>query len=728
MELKLKIPKQIQQNYSILNYDYAAPFDIFLEEYIDGFIVIDKQTIKIFHQNQLYQEYAIQDFEKFGSKATINGGYIYGIKQQNEVILATSSKKYFTRLANIALGLNIYLQEKFFPTSDANEPFCPKCGRVYPFGLNHCIYCKKKKDSLKRLWGFTKNYRVFMLLQYLFLLLPILFDSINPMVFERIINDYLVPKNTDYKGFAFMILLVAGIYIIKTIFSMLEQYFNPIVAFGIGDNIRVQVYDKIQKLSIASASKKTTGSLITRVSSDTQEVQWFFSWGIPNFIRVILTAVVVFALMLIMDYKLTLLVLIPLPFIYVIKIVTQHIIWPRYDKRWKQLSKTNNVLHDILGGIKVVKSYSQEEKEIQHFKKENKKLKEYDYQAEKTWLMIMPWVWFLVGAGEILIIYVLGNRVIDNPSNLGSLMKWMSYTGMLYGAVVSLTNYAGMFFDFKIRFEKISEILEEDINYDQGTSLHSIEGNVEFKNVRFGYLSYTPVLKNISFSVQKGQMIGIVGYSGSGKTTLVNLLMKLYSPDNGQILIDGIPLEEFDAFEYRKQLGVVIQETFLFSGTILDNIRYGKSDATYEEIIEVAKIARAHDFIIKKPFGYDTKLGNKGAGLSGGEKQRIAIARAILNRPKIFILDEATSSLDTITEKEIQDALNEIVKGKTTFVIAHRLSTLKNADRLIVLNKGEMVEFGTHQELMKKKGYYYELVNAQKLTYQSNNEQATLQD
>ena len=548
------------------------------------------------------------------------------------------------------------------------------------------------------------------------------------MVFERIINDYLVPKNTDYKGFAFMILLVAGIYIIKTIFSMLEQYFNPIVAFGIGDNIRVQVYDKIQKLSIASASKKTTGSLITRVSSDTQEVQWFFSWGIPNFIRVILTAVVVFALMLIMDYKLTLLVLIPLPFIYVIKIVTQHIIWPRYDKRWKQLSKTNNVLHDILGGIKVVKSYSQEEKEIQHFKKENKKLKEYDYQAEKTWLMIMPWVLFLVGAGEILIIYVLGNQVIDNPSNLGSLMKWMSYTGMLYGAVGSLTNYAGMFFDFKIRFEKISEILEEDINYDQGTSLHSIEGNVEFKNVRFGYLSYTPVLKNISFSVQKGQMIGIVGYSGSGKTTLVNLLMKLYSPDNGQILIDGVPLEEFDAFEYRKQLGVVIQETFLFSGTILDNIRYGKSDATYEEIIEVAKIARAHDFIIKKPFGYDTKLGNKGAGLSGGEKQRIAIARAILNRPKIFILDEATSSLDTITEKEIQDALNEIVKGKTTFVIAHRLSTLKNADRLIVLNKGEMVEFGTHQELMKKKGYYYELVNAQKLTYQSNNEQATLQD
>ena len=430
--------------------------------------------------------------------------------------------------------------------------------------------------------------------------------------------------------------------------------------------------------------------------------------------------------MLVMDYKLTLIVLIPLPFIYFIKVFTQHVIWPRYDKRWKQLSKTNNVLHDILSGIKVVKSYSKEEKEIRHFKDENKKLREYDYQAEKSWLMIMPIVMFLVGSGEILIIYILGNRVIDNPSNLGSLMKWMSYTGMLYSAVSSLTNYAGMFFDFKIRFEGISEILDEEIKYDKGQKMPFIEGNVEFKNVRFGYLSHTPVLKNISFSVQKGQMIGIVGYSGSGKTTLINLLMKLYSPDSGQILIDGIPLEELDAFEYRRQLGVVIQETFLFSGTILDNIRYGKADATFEEIIEVAKIAKAHDFIVKKPFGYDTKLGNKGSGLSGGEKQRIAIARAILNHPKIFILDEATSSLDTITEKDIQDALNEITKGKTTFVIAHRLSTLKNANRLIVLNKGEMVEFGTHQELMNKKGYYYELVNAQKLTYQANQKNPAL--
>jgi len=329
----------------------------------------------------------------------------------------------------------------------------------------------------------------------------------------------------------------------------------------------------------------------------------------------------------------------------------------------------------------------------------------------------MPFIFFLIGSGEILLIFVLGNRLIADPNNYGVMTKWMSYAGMLYGSVSNLTEFSGMFFDFKVRFGKIAEILEEDITYDKGTLKKEIEGNVEFKNVRFGYLSYTPVLKNISVSIKKGQMIGLVGYSGSGKTTFVNLLMKLYSPDSGNIYIDGIDIEEYDAFEFRKQLGVVIQETFLFSGTILDNIRYGNPKATNEEIIEAAKIARAHDFIVKKPFGYDTKLGNKGSGLSGGEKQRIAIARAILNKPNIFILDEATSSLDTITEKEIQEALDEIIKGKTTFVIAHRLATLKNADYLIVLNKGEMVEFGTHKELLEKKGYYYELVNAQKLTY-----------
>lgn len=717
MELKLKIPQAILDHYPIKEYNYAAPFNVFEEQYMDGFLVVDKESIKIFHQNKLYKEYLLKEFDFVNSKSTLSGGYIYGVIKKEEIILCACSKKYFTRLANIALGINVYLKEAFFPKSLENEPYCPKCGRVYPYGLNHCIYCEKKSKSFKLLWSFTKNYRWLILLDYLILFVFVVIGAINPLIFEKLVNEYLRPKNPYFNGFILLILLIGAVYVVNTIFKMIEGYINPITAFGIGKNIKIKIYDKIQKLSIGSASKKTTGSLINRVNSDPQEIQMFLAWGLPNFLFTIVTFVVILILMFIMDYKLAFLVIIPLPFLYFFKKLAERFIWPKYDVRWKNLSKANNTLHDILNGVKVVKTYSQEEKEITHFKKASNRLRNSNYQAEKAWVTIMPFIFFLIGSGEILLIFVLGNRLIADPNNYGVMTKWMSYAGMLYGSVSNLTEFSGMFFDFKVRFGKIAEILEEDITYDKGTLKKEIEGNVEFKNVRFGYLSYTPVLKNISVSIKKGQMIGLVGYSGSGKTTFVNLLMKLYSPDSGNIYIDGIDIEEYDAFEFRKQLGVVIQETFLFSGTILDNIRYGNPKATNEEIIEAAKIARAHDFIVKKPFGYDTKLGNKGSGLSGGEKQRIAIARAILNKPNIFILDEATSSLDTITEKEIQEALDEIIKGKTTFVIAHRLATLKNADYLIVLNKGEMVEFGTHKELLEKKGYYYELVNAQKLTY-----------
>ena len=276
---------------------------------------------------------------------------------------------------------------------------------------------------------------------------------------------------------------------------------------------------------------------------------------------------------------------------------------------------------------------------------------------------------------------------------------------------------------FNVSAIKVFEILEEKVDVENTLDTKiEIKGNVSFKNVRFGYLSYTPVLKDINLQVKQGETIGIVGHSGSGKTTLVNLLMKLYECDYGDILIDGVSIKEIDSYSYRKQLGVVLQETFLFNGTIFDNIKYGNENATYEDVIEAAKKAKIHDAIVSKELGYDSKIGVRGAGLSGGEKQRVAIARAILNNPNLYILDEATSSLDTVTEKQIQDELAEITKNKTTFIIAHRLSTLKNADRLIVLDKGNIVEIGTHKELIDKKGYYYQLVNAQYMTYQKKAE------
>lgn len=265
---------------------------------------------------------------------------------------------------------------------------------------------------------------------------------------------------------------------------------------------------------------------------------------------------------------------------------------------------------------------------------------------------------------------------------------------------------------------KVFEILEEnnDISDNENAVSLDIKGDIEFKNVYFGYKAYNPVLKDVSFSIKQGEMIGIVGHSGVGKSTLINLVMRLYDATSGQVLIDGTDVRDISQNSLRSQVGVVLQETYLFSGTVLDNIRYAKPDATFEEIVNAAKTANCHDFITRMPDGYNTVVGERGYNLSGGERQRIAIARAILHDPKILILDEATASLDTQTEKQIQDALDRLIKGRTTIAIAHRLSTLANADRLIVLKKGRVAEIGTHTELLQSKGVYYELVMAQKQT------------
>lgn len=265
---------------------------------------------------------------------------------------------------------------------------------------------------------------------------------------------------------------------------------------------------------------------------------------------------------------------------------------------------------------------------------------------------------------------------------------------------------------------KVFEILEEDndISDTENAVSLDIKGDIEFKNVYFGYKTYNPVLKDVSFSIKQGEMIGIVGHSGVGKSTLINLVMRLYDATSGQVLIDGTDVRDISQNSLRSQVGVVLQETYLFSGTVLDNIRYAKPDASFEEIVNAAKTANCHDFITRMPDGYNTVVGERGYNLSGGERQRIAIARAILHDPKILILDEATASLDTQTEKQIQDALDRLIKGRTTIAIAHRLSTLANADRLIVLKKGRVAEIGTHTELLQSKGVYYELVMAQKQT------------
>jgi len=318
--------------------------------------------------------------------------------------------------------------------------------------------------------------------------------------------------------------------------------------------------------------------------------------------------------------------------------------------------------------------------------------------------------------GEFIILYYVGNEILGGNMTLGEMSLFSSYAGLIYGPLRMIAGIPRHAMRFLTSSSKIFEILDEEIEIsDREESVDkAIKGDIEINNISFGYESGTEVLHNISLSIKSGEFIGLVGKSGTGKSTLINLIMRMYDVEDGSILVDGIDIRDYSQESLRSQIGVVLQETFLFSGSIYQNIAYAKPSASREEIIAVSKLAGCHEFIIKLPDGYNTKVGEKGYSLSGGERQRVAIARALLHNPRILILDEATASLDTETEKQIQDALANLSANRTTIAIAHRLSTLRNATKLVVIDKGRIAEIGTHDELIEKKGIYYGLVMAQR--------------
>jgi ABC-type multidrug transport system, ATPase and permease components len=361
-----------------------------------------------------------------------------------------------------------------------------------------------------------------------------------------------------------------------------------------------------------------------------------------------------------------------------------------------------------------VKAFAQEDYENNKFLRRNEELREAGVRADTRWFTVFGYMSFFAGLGQLINWSVGGYMVYAGTLTLGDFWKVHSLLTLIYGPLQWFAQVNNWFSRAMAGADRIFEIMDmEKESYGKEGDQKEIRGEVVFENVRFGYDKSNPVLKGLSFAAKPGDMIGLVGKSGAGKSTTINLVCRFYEPDAGSIKIDGIDYREIDLQAMRHQIGIVLQEPFLFNGTIAENIAYGKPGASFEEVIVAAKAANAHNFILGKPDGYDTLVGEKGAKLSGGERQRVSIARAILHNPRILILDEATSSVDVETEKQIQEAIGRLVEGRTTFAIAHRLSTLRNATRLIVMEKGEIVETGSHAELMESKGIFYNLVQTQ---------------
>ena len=475
------------------------------------------------------------------------------------------------------------------------------------------------------------------------------------------------------------------------------------------------VYEKIQSLSLGYIGKRKTGDLMNRITGDTDRISNFMVHTAPNVVNELLTMTGILIIMFTFNWKLALIVLIPVPFILIVMRLFRSFIRNLYRKQWRQSDRANSLLQDIISGIRVVKSFGKEKYAINQFKNESKKLADITIYNEKTWQTLFPGLMFVMGIGSFFIMLIGGRMVLNETMKVGELVQFTTYAGMLYGPLNMISFFPRAISEVATSTERIFDVIDQDPDIKESPSAisHEIQGEIAFDNVTFGYQSYEPVLENIDITINPGEMLGLVGHSGAGKSTFINLVMRLYDVDEGSIKIDGIDIRNIRKEDLNRQIGVVLQETFLFSGSILDNVRYSKPDATAEEIILACKLANAHDFIVKFPDGYDTIVGERGHRVSGGERQRISIARAILSNPRILILDEATSSLDTNTELKIQEALTRLVKGRTTIAIAHRLSTLKFANRLLVVDKGKKAELGTHKELMDLKGIYYGLVSAQ---------------
>jgi ATP-binding cassette, subfamily B, bacterial len=614
-----------------------------------------------------------------------------------------------------------YLQERAkngpdtpVPDANADKHTCLSCGRyLADHSSTVCPNCIERGKIFKRLVLQARPYWASLGIVVVLLLLSTVTDLMPPYLTRIMIDDVLEPGGNA----GLLLQLVLALLVIQIIHVGLMIWRNWLtinVSGRFTAEIRDKLFAHLKKLPVDYFDKHQTGRLMTRINQDTNELQGLFS-QMTTFVFNLLVVLGIGIVLFSMAPSLGLYVLIPTPFVMIAAYFYYRYMRPHFRRFWIARWRLNAMLNTFIAGVRVVKAFAQEDQEEARYHQRNNDMLQTQLQVDLAWSKFFPLISFAFSAGGLIIRYTGGLAVLDGRITLGTLMAFIGYLGMFYGPLSNLTHVSQALNRFLTISQRTFELLDEaeQVQPAQPVSKPAISGEISFDRVTFGYDPYFPVINDVSFKVEAGEMVGVVGHSGAGKTTIVNLMCRFYDVTRGAISIDGIDLRDLSMEEIRQQIGMVLQSPYLFEGTLAENIAYGKPGATYAEIVRAAKAANAHDFITGMPEGYDTIVGEGGSGLSGGERQRISIARAILHDPRILILDEATSSVDTETERQIQEALNELVKGRTTIAIAHRLSTLYKADRILVLNQGKLEEQGTPKELIDKQGSFYNLVQMQ---------------
>ena len=606
-------------------------------------------------------------------------------------------------------------------------PCCPDCGQTLPPDSDECPACARQPQEKSSTWvllrvgRFAKPYKGQLLLGLMLTLLGTAATLVPPYLTMPILDDILIPYQNNRQAIdPQLVALYLGGLLASAILAWglgwARTWVMAKVSERIGADMRTTVYAHMLNQSLEYFGSKRTGDLMSRIGSDTDRINMFLSLHALDFITDVVMMVMTAAILISINPWLALVTLVPLPFIVWLIHKVRSRLAIGFDRTSRVWAEITNVLSDTIPGVRVVKAFAQEQREMQRFARANQRNLQANDRVNKIWALFSPTVGLMTEIG-LLFVWAFGIWLVAHDQiTVGVLSAFIAYIGRFYTRLDSMSRIVNITQKSAAGAKRIFDVLDQVSSVPEPTTPATlpqpVQGAITLQDVGFRYGS-RQVIRQLNLHIRPGEMIGLVGHSGSGKSTLVNLINRFYDVTEGSIQLDGIDVRRLAVADYRRNIGLVLQEPFLFFGTVAENIAYGKPEATRQEIIAAARAEHAHDFILRLPHGYDSVVGERGQGLSGGERQRISIARALLINPRLLILDEATSAVDTETEKEIQKALDNLVQGRTTIAIAHRLSTLRKADRLVVMDRGEIVEVGPHDELMAAQGAYWRLYQAQ---------------
>ncbi len=674
-------------------------------QYGETFLVLTNKKVVVANKETVIGEYELKDV----ASASIQGyvgtcTLVLNTKHGSKSILAftRSKKKFFEKIVTLINDLTLNQIPYDVIRSQLKEKVAKENTR------------KSRRKIIIRMLSFTKPFWHLMAATLALSVISTVISLLPPYLMKILIDEVLIPQN----NLNLLVEIVLGLLAVNaslTVINVVNGYLSLKLRQSLTFNLRSMIYEKLQRLSLSFYDKYSSGSIISRVVDDVNRIQSFLTGSLGAIIIDVVTVVFIGTILFSLNPWLSLVALLPIPVSTVGTSVYRKVSRKYYHRLWRKWSSVITVLTESISANLLVRSFGKEREMLNKFMSGMSEFIRMNEDAFKMEQKFWPAIGFSFTVSSLLIWWIGGLQVLQGVMTLGALTAFTSYMWRFYGPISRITNNLRVVQQATVSGERIFEILDAELEVEEPEDSVdiSIRGEVEFDNVWFTYDGIYYALRGVSLKVRPGEHVGIVGPSGSGKTTLVKLLLRLYEPQSGTVKIDGIDIRKIKLSSIKRQIAIVMQNPILFDVSIAENIALGKPNATLEEIIAAAKAAKAHDFIMKQPEAYDMEVGYRGGRLSGGERQRIAIAAAILKDPEILILDEPTSSLDAITEEEVTEAIDNLTRGRTTFIIAHRLSTLRNVDKIVVLDRGAIVEEGTHEELLKKDGLYKKLFDAQ---------------